>query len=251
MAWRLSRMFLRLGLSRTYAALGMVAANRSRAGRLAVVLIVNLLLVAGLLVVGLSAHSLGVLAEGADYLADAAAIGVSLLAIWLSNRPPTSTRPEGYPRATTFAALVNGGWLLILSVLVIVGAVVRLTAGTQEVQGLPVLIVSGIAAAVMLGCAVVLRGDADDLDEDEHADLNMRAVLLDTAADAAAAGGVALTGAIIAVSGGLYWLDPTVALAISIVVAYHAFRLLRRVVAALRSKKNSSATLPTADRPAH
>jgi len=60
------------------------------------------------------------------------------------------------------------------------------------------------------------------------------AVLLDTIADAAAAAGVAATGAIILATGGWYWLDPAVALAIAIVVAYHAFALIRKVLARLR-----------------
>ncbi|MDQ6947087.1 MAG: cation diffusion facilitator family transporter [Actinomycetota bacterium] len=205
----------------------------TRSARLTVVLVLNLVLVVGLVVVGFSAHSLGVLAEGADYLADAAAIGVSLLAIWLSKRPPTPKRPHGYPRATAFAALVNGGWLLILSLVVIAAGIDRLATSTHEVQGLPVLIVSGIAAVVMFGGAVVLDGDADDDEDDANGNLNMRAVLLDTVADAAAAAGVAITGAIILAADGLYWLDPAVALAISAVVAYHAVRLLRRVTAAL------------------
>ncbi|MDQ2729196.1 MAG: cation diffusion facilitator family transporter [Actinomycetota bacterium] len=203
----------------------------TRTARLRAVLVLNVALVAGLVIVGLSAHSLGVLAEGADYLADAAAIGVSLLAIWLSNQPPTLRRPGGYPNATNLAALVNGAWLLILSVAVIAGAVDRLATGTQQVHGLPVLIVSGIAAVAMLGGAVLLGGEEDD------GDLNMRAVLLDTAADAAAAGGVAVTGAVILAAGGLYWLDPTVALVISAVVAYHAVKLLRAVAAALLAER--------------
>jgi cobalt-zinc-cadmium efflux system protein len=205
----------------------------SRAARLGVVLTLNLPLVGALVVVGLSAHSLGVLAEGADYLADAAAIGVSLLAIWLSKRPPTPTRPHGYRRATALAALANGGWLLVLSVLVMAGAIHRLATGTRQVHGLPVLVVSGIAAVVMLVGALILGGDAEDLDDDQGGDLNMRAVLLDTAADAAASAGVAVTGGVILATGGLYWLDPTVALIISAVVAYHAIRLLRRVAVAL------------------
>ncbi len=207
------------------------ASPLSRTTRLRVVLVLNVALVAGLVVVGLSAHSLGVLAEGADYLADAAAIGVSLLAIWLSHQPPTPTRPDGYPNATNVAALVNGVWLLTLSLLVIAGAVDRLTTGIHQVHGLPVLIVSGIAAVAMLGGAVLLGGDIDD--DDGGGDLNMRAVLLDTAADAAAAAGVAVTGAVIVATGGLYWLDPAVALVISTVVAYHAVKLLRAVTAAL------------------
>ncbi|MHB1784519.1 MAG: hypothetical protein ACYCTE_17885, partial [Acidimicrobiales bacterium] len=45
----------------------------SRTARLWVVLSANLALVGALLAIGLTAHSLGVWAEGADYLADAAA----------------------------------------------------------------------------------------------------------------------------------------------------------------------------------
>ena len=133
----------------------------SHPARLTFVLMLNLLPVAGLIAVGLSAHSLGVLAEGADYLADAAAMGVSLLAIWLSKRPPTPTRPHGYPRATTFAALVNGGWLLILSLLVVAGGIERLATSSHAVHGMPVLIVSAIAAGVMLGGALLLGGDVE------------------------------------------------------------------------------------------
>jgi cobalt-zinc-cadmium efflux system protein len=60
-------------------------------------------------------------------------------------------------------------------------------------------------------------------------------VLLDTAADAAAAGGVAIASAIILGAGGLYWLDPLVAIVIAVVVGYHAVNLIRKVAAAIRS----------------
>jgi cobalt-zinc-cadmium efflux system protein len=199
----------------------------SRTRRLAVVLLLNLGLVTALVVVGLAAHSLAVFAAGADYLADAAAIGVSLLAIWLA------ARPRGYPNATTVAALVNAGWLLILNIGIAVAAVWHLAAGTHRVEGLPVLIVSAIAALVMAAGALVLGGDAGDDDGTE--DLNVKAVLLDTAADAAAAAGVAVSGAVILGAGGWYWLDPATALVIAVIVGYHALKLIRTITPALRS----------------
>jgi cobalt-zinc-cadmium efflux system protein len=207
----------------------------NRPMRLALVLALNLTLVAALVIVGFAAGSLGVLAAGADYLADAAAICVSLLAIWLADRPPSRRRPRGYPKATAVAAMVNGGWLLVLSLLVIAGAIDRLATGVHEVHGLPVLVVSATAAVAMVIGALILGADADDTDgADEAGTLNMRAVLLDTVADAAAAAGVAATGAIILAARGLYWLDSTVALIIAAVIAYQAIRLLRRVGTVLR-----------------
>lgn len=198
----------------------------SRTQRLAVVLLLNLGLVAALVLVGLGAHSLAVFAAGADYLADAAAVGVSLLAIWLA------ARPRGHPNATTIAALVNAGWLLTVNAGIAIAAIQHLAAGAHRVEGLPVLIVSATAAGVMLAGALVLRGDADD---DDGEDLNLKAVLLDTAADAAAAAGVAVSGAIILAAGGSYWLDPATALVIAVVVGYHAAKLIRKILVTLRS----------------
>jgi cobalt-zinc-cadmium efflux system protein len=210
----------------------------SRTRRLVVVLVLNLALVAALVTVGVTAHSLAVLAEGSDYLLDAAGVGVALLAIWLSARPASPARPGGYPNATSIAALVNAGWLLILELLVAGAAVDRLATGTPEVHGLPVLVVSGIAALVMTAGALILHGDADE--DTQERDLSVAAVLLDTVADAAAAAGVAAAGAIIAATGGWYWLDPAVALAIAVVVAYHATALIRKVLGRLRSATDAS-----------
>jgi cobalt-zinc-cadmium efflux system protein len=209
----------------------------SRTQRLLVVLALNLALVAALVAVGVTAHSLAVLAAGGDYLLDAVAVGVALLAIRLSAPPAKSARRAGSPNASSIAALINAGWLLVLEVLVASAAADRLINGTPQVRGLPVLVVSGIAALVMAGGALVLRGDGDDDEGEDEAgqhDLSVAAVLLDTIADAAAAAGVAATGAIILATGGWYWLDPAVALAIAVVVAYHAFALIRKVLKRLR-----------------
>ena len=73
----------------------------SRTHRLIVVLVLNLGLVVGLVAVGVTAHSIAVLAEGGDYLLDAAGVAVALLAIRLAARPATRARPQGYPNATT------------------------------------------------------------------------------------------------------------------------------------------------------
>ena len=206
----------------------------SRSRRLVIVLGLNLLLVVSLVLVGRSAHSLGVLAAGADYLADAAAIGVSLIAIWVTERPATCERSRGYQRATAVAALINAGWLLVLCLLVIAEALRRFVSGVREVHGLPVLVISAVAAATMFIGAFVVAGDEADENDTAGDALNMRAVLLDTAGDAAAATGVAVAGVVIFATGGFYWLDPAIALVIAVVVGYHAIALLRRVARAIR-----------------
>src|SRR5260370_4427456 len=132
----------------------------SRRQRLIVVLVLNVGLVVALVVVGITAHSLAVLAEGGAYLLDAAGVVVALLAIRLSARPASRARPS----PTDIAALVNGGWLLALELLVVGAAAERLLTRTPEVHGLPGLIVSGVAALTMTARALVLHAHPDDDD---------------------------------------------------------------------------------------
>jgi cobalt-zinc-cadmium efflux system protein len=119
----------------------------------------------------------------------------------------------------------------------VLGALKRLAGNVPHVDGLPVIVMSCVAALTMFVGAVILVGDdaggpasADD-EADTGQNLAMRGVLLDTMADATIALGVALPGAIIMVTGGLFWLDPVVAIGVSVVVAYHAVKLLRDVAA--------------------
>ncbi len=101
-------------------------------------------------------------------------------------------------------------------------AVHRLISGAPAIQGVPVIIVSVISAAAMIACALILG--------DVGGDLNMESLMLDAVADAAAAIGVVVSGAVILLGHGVYWLDSLVALVIAIVVGSHAMRLMRRAI---------------------
>lgn len=211
------------------------AGGMTRLQRLLVLMGLNLALVLGLALTGISAHSLAVLAAGGDYLLDAVAVGIAIVAARISRGlAATSRRAQRRPVATTIAALINSGWLLILELLVAAAAIDRLVHHTPPVDGLPVLVVSSVAALVMLFGALVLRADADD--EDDERDLSVAAVLLDTVADASAAAGVAVAGAIMMARHGWYWLDPAIALAVALIFAYHAFALVARSIQRLRSR---------------
>jgi cobalt-zinc-cadmium efflux system protein len=184
-------------------------------------LALNLSLIIGLVVAGLAAGSLGVLAAAGDTAADASAIGLGLVAIHFRDR-------HGKMPAPTYVAGVNASLLLIVVITVIIEAIQRLSVGGTTVQGMPTLIGSVVAMVVMLICAAILgRGAANE-------DLHMRSVLLDTSADALAAAGVAIVGTVILITGRFYWLDSVVAIVISALIAVEAVRLLGDVVSALR-----------------
>ena len=207
----------------------------TRSQRLLTVLALNLALVAGLVAAGAVAGSLATAATGGDYLLDAAAVGIALLAAWLAGRPRKRPGRPGRVDPVSAAALINAGWLLVLELLVAAAAVTRLASGPPRVEGLPVVVASSLAAVVMTAAALILRGDDPDPGGDGDRDVSVHAVLLDTVADAAAAAGTAVAGGIILATGGWYWLDPVVALVIALVVAGHAIVLIRKVLGRLRA----------------
>ncbi len=194
----------------------------SQRKRLSILLALNIAMIAGLVIVGLTAHSLGVLAAGGDYIADSTAIGLGILAVTIRERV------GDHSRAPTYVAIVNAAALLLVTLVVVAEAVHRLVQGTAPVQGVPVLIVSTIATAVMVVGIFILGTDAG------KEDLHMRSVLLDTAADALASAAVAVSGAVIALTGTFYWLDSVLAAGIGLVIGYGAVRLLRDALTALR-----------------
>ena len=196
----------------------------SQQRRLGIVLGLNLSLIAALVIVGLTAGSVGVLAAAGDTAADSIALVLGLIAVTVRDRSIDARHSLAIPAV----ALINGSALLIVTVLIGVEATRRLLHGVPEVHGLPMLIVSIVTMAVLLVGAWVLGASA------ASEDLHMRSVLLDTLADAAAAGAVAIAGTVIALTGRFFWLDPALGLVIGIVVAVPAIALCRMAVAVLR-----------------
>lgn len=195
----------------------------SQKRRLSILLGLNILMIASLVIVGFTAHSLGVLAAGGDYMADSAAILLGMIAVAIRDRVGE------HSKAPTVVALINGGALLLVTIIVISAAIRRLVNGTPDIHGLPVLIVSAIATVVMVFGALVLGRDAG------NEDLHMRSVLLDIVSDALTSAAVAVSGAVIYFTHGLPWIDSVLAILIGLIVGFGAIRLLRDVARALRS----------------
>jgi cobalt-zinc-cadmium efflux system protein len=197
----------------------------TRTKRLWLVFIINAVMMIALAVVGFATNSLGVLAAAGEYIADAAAIGLTLFSLNLAKRPATARRSFGYHRATVLAALANTTLVLFVCGNVLVNAFWRLARGGETVRGGPAFVVSIIAMLSMGAAALLLLGDDD---------LSVRSVLLDTAGDALASGAVAIVSGIIWLTDGKYtWLDPIVAVAVVAFIGWHAWRLLRELTTVL------------------
>lgn len=197
----------------------------SQSQRLAIVLALNLSLIGGLVTVGITARSVGVLAAAGDTLADSVALILGLIAVALRDRDPDHPRAS---RPIAIVALINAAILIAVTIGVTFEAIVRLRDGSPAVLGLPMAVVSLITLAVMIAGALILGLSA------HREDIHMKSVLLDTLADAATAAGVLMAGTIIWLTGGLYWLDPVIALVLAAVIGYAGIRLSIQAIAAIR-----------------
>jgi Co/Zn/Cd efflux system component len=81
--------------------------SRDRERRLRVAIALNVVIVVGQVVFGLVAGSLGLLSDAGHNLTDVSALVLSLIAIRIARRPPTSTRSFGWHRGTVLAAQAN------------------------------------------------------------------------------------------------------------------------------------------------
>ena len=192
------------------------------------VLLLNLALIGGLLIAGRVSGAVSLLAAAGDTAADSVALLLGLVAVTVRDRPGADPARS---RATTIVALVNGVLLLVVTAIIVAEAVHRLRHGSYAVLGLPMLLAAVVTCVVLLPGAVVLGRDAG------REDVHMRSVLIDTLADATAAGAVAVAGGIIAATGRFHWLDPALALLVGGLVVVAALHLLRDGLRQLRGER--------------
>jgi cobalt-zinc-cadmium efflux system protein len=165
--------------------------------------------------------SLVLFADAAHMAADAAGLGLSLLAVYFAARPPAGRRTFGYARAEILAAMANALLLLGMTAFIIYEAVRRLMSPPAVHSGL--LVVFGvIALAANVASLLLLRGGQGE-------SLNLRGAFLEVTSDALGAGAVIVTGVVIAATG-FTRADPIASLAVGLLILPRTWHLLRETV---------------------
>lgn len=179
--------------------------------------LLNVALVAGQVIYGLSAHSMALLADAGHNAGDA----LGLLLAWgghvLAQWRPTQRYTYGFRAGSIMAAVLNAVILLVATALIVIEAVQRFFH-PEPVAALPVMIVAAMA--------IVLNGLAAWVLMAGRSDLNVRGAFLHMVADAGVSLGVVIAGAIIYFTGWL-WIDPAVSLVISGVIVWGTWDVLR------------------------
>jgi cobalt-zinc-cadmium efflux system protein len=188
---------------------------------LTVVFLISLGIAVAELIGAIVTGALVLAADAAHMAADAAGVGLSLLAAWFANRPATSRRTFGYARAEILAAMANALLLLALTTAIVVEAARRIASPPTVSSGL--LIAFGVGALVANACSLLVlrRGQAHSL--------NVRAAFLEVAADTIGAAAVIITGIIISATG-FTLADSIASLAIAVLILPRTWRLLKEAV---------------------
>lgn len=170
---------------------------------------------------GFLTGSLALLADAAHNLTDVAGLLIAWVAAVLAKRAASRAHSWGLGRATIMAAMLNALAILIGVVWVIWEAAHRFQTPV-EVPGLTILIVALVGIGVNTGSALLFMRSQKD-------DLNAKGAFLHMAADAAVSGAVVLA-AIGILATGWSWLDPAVAIAVSLLIAVTAAGLFREAL---------------------
>lgn len=188
---------------------------------LTIVLAISLSIAIAEVIGAIVTGALVLFADAAHMAADAAGIGLSLLAAWFANRPATGRRTFGYARAEILAAMANSLLLLALTTAIVVEAARRIASPPSVSSGL--LIAFGAGALVANACSLLVlrRGQAKSL--------NVRGAFLEVAADTIGAAAVIVTGIIISATG-FTLADPIASLVIGVLILPRTWRLLKEAV---------------------
>ena len=170
---------------------------------------------------GLISGSLALLADAGHMLTDGAAIGLALLAIWVSGRPASIEQTFGFHRTEILAAMFNALSLWLISALIFFEASRRLNDDLQVDGGL-MLGVGAVGLLVNLAAAWALHRSSGE-------SLNVEGAFLHVVAD--------LLGSVAVVAGGILVLafewniaDPIFGIVIGVLILASSLRLLWKVV---------------------
>jgi cobalt-zinc-cadmium efflux system protein len=147
---------------------------------------------------------------------------LGLVAAWAANilsaRRPSARYTYGLRSSSILAALLNAIILLIAVGGIVVEAVQRLIQPTP-VGGMTIIAVA-CAGVLVNGAAALLLGHG------HQDDLNVKSAFAHMLGDTVVSLGVAASGAVILLTGWL-WLDPAASIAVSLVIVFGTWRLLR------------------------
>ncbi|HEX9758072.1 MAG TPA: cation diffusion facilitator family transporter [Nitrospiria bacterium] len=166
---------------------------------------------------GFLTNSLALLSDAGHMLTHFLALGVSLMALVYTNRPPTEQKTFGFYRLEILAALFNGITLFLITGWISYHAYYRFL-NPQTIESLPMFFIALLGLMVNILTAVILSGSF-------NGSLNVRSAFLHIIGDTFSSVAVVI-GAIIIYYKGWVQVDPLLSIMICVIILVWSIRLM-------------------------
>ncbi len=184
---------------------------------LIIALVITLVIMLAEIIGGLVSNSLALLSDAGHMFTDAFALGLSLWAIKMSQKPATHHKTYGYHRLEILAALANGILLILIGIWIFYESYQRFLDPPEIKSGLMLIIAIIGLIGNFIGMTILQKSSRNNL--------NVRGALLHMLGDTLSSVGVIIGGVFIIFTG---WkmVDPIVSILINGFIIHSAFQLI-------------------------
>src|SRR5215469_7465116 len=167
---------------------------------------------------GLMAHSLALLADGGHMVSDAAALGMSWVALRLGKRAADAERTYGYKRLEVLVAFVNGCTLFVIAAWIVFEAIRRFAAPSEVLGGTMLVVAIAGLLANIVAFLVLNSGNRENL--------NMRSAWLHVLGDLLGFVVAIIAASVILLTG---WspIDPILSVVVAILILKSAAQIVK------------------------
>ncbi|CAG8555319.1 7613_t:CDS:2 [Cetraspora pellucida] len=200
--------------------------------KLWIAIVISLTFFAIELIGGIIAGSLALLSDSFHLLSDVVSFGISLLSIYLAQRPATKALSYGYHRAEILGALVSIFLIWLLTLYLCIEAYDRLQNPVQ-VDGKTMCVVAVIGENDNTPTTLIQENSQREHGGNKEGNVNVRAALLHVLGDFLSSLGVLISAIVIMIDPNKVWVDPICTFifsALVMITTYGVFRSSIRVL---------------------
>ena len=168
---------------------------------------------------GIWTNSLALLSDAGHMLSDAAALGLSLYAVWLGEKQASAHKTFGYRRFEIIAAAINGITLILISLYIFYEAFQRFLH-PPEIQGIGMLSIAIIGLLVNILAAWLLMGG------NKEENLNIKSAYLHVLGDMLGSVG-AIAAALLIYFFGWSYADPIASVIVALLIIVSGYRVTK------------------------
>lgn len=179
-------------------------------------ILLNSLFIVTELFAGWRADSLALIADAVHNLGDVMGLIVAWFGYYLSQKRPSDRFTAGFGRMSIFTTILNGVFLVVSAIWIIIESVARINTPGEPVLGI-VIVVALIGFFINIGTAFLLLRGQDDI--------NIKGAMLHMMGDAGISLAVVFSAIVLHYTGWV-WIDPALSLLVAAAILWSCWPLI-------------------------